>query len=334
EDSPWLETDLNNLAGSGNEKYRSTNGFVYSKSGQLIFMQNFLSLDGRRSWSRECPMDATGILSCSSAAWNSTDLSNLRKIGNETYRDYNALVYSKNGQLKLLQSFLEVDGKRSWSRECPMDATGILSCSSAIWNSNDLSNLRGVGNETYRSYDAYIYTDNDGNLKLHQAFLDSTGQKIWYRQCPVNTTGITSCTNSAWTFESVDSIRGIGGEKYQSIKSYLVNEYGEDQTQFYIIGDDGRYSYHRKCHLKGQACSMGSNNFFSFEFGNALYAMLFSPRSEFEPRNNTNFYTIEDFWKIIKNIFINVENCPECDVNGDEKINTIDAVKVLSEINR
>ncbi|PIS09563.1 hypothetical protein COT75_00945 [Candidatus Beckwithbacteria bacterium CG10_big_fil_rev_8_21_14_0_10_34_10] len=194
--------DITSKRGVGDEMYGSYDAFVFTQNGQQRLQISIYDINGTDSWYKYCPISSTaGILwgSCD-ISWGYVNTSNLRGVGGEAYKGYSAFAYTRNGQEKVYQGVMDVNGHDVWERECPINSsTGVQWGSCTSWSSGyrDLSNLRGVGGETYDDFGGLVYMV-DGQEWLRQVFIDGNKTDAWERECPIDSsTGVLwgSCSD-------------------------------------------------------------------------------------------------------------------------------------------
>jgi hypothetical protein len=135
----------------------------------------------------------------------------------------------------LSQSYLFSDGHSSWWRRCPIDQKrgpqdGLPGsadrCTS--WEYRDLSNLRGVGGESYRSINHFVL-NKSGRRMVRQAITTMDGAYNYSRDCPFSNTGRIywdQCEDIAgnlgrFTTVPTEAIRGVPGERIASINNFI-----------------------------------------------------------------------------------------------------------------
>ncbi len=330
-DFPWVKNSLSSLLNKGNETYSSLTAFIYSQNDNSLLRQSFLSADGKTVWFRECAIISSGIGSCSGSLWQSVSLNNLRGSGGESYRDIEFFIWPKTSGKILFQSFLSTDGKTLWSRECSLLSSGIGQCGSS-WQNSDLSNLTGQGNESFLSYSAFSYPRENEN-RLFQSFLSSDGKTLISRDCPID-----SCGGVSWEKKNLSEVAEVKNLQVKSYKAYLYPQFGEYRLRQHFLNQSGNELYYRDCYLQDQKCSASNKKFFNFLFSDALYSLLFSLRSDFQPKtnlekdlNNDSLVNSNDLLYLLPYVYRPVENCLRCDLSGDDKINQVDVAVFLNE---
>lgn len=148
-------------------------------------------------------------------------------------------------------ALLSQDGKTVWSRTCRVNDTNIgynySNCTS--WSSASLTNLRGVGNEAYAGYSAFVYHKNGQNI-LSQSLISLNGKAGWSRECVVDVnTGIGSTNCSAWSAQlDLTNLRGVGNEAYTDTSGYVfINNSGSQVLRQTLLSSNKDTSWERTC---------------------------------------------------------------------------------------
>jgi len=212
--SEWVWVDLRNTRGVGNESYSAYGAYVDDDRG--ILRQSLVDANDQDSWWRECLIGSDGVEwdSCDDPTyWREVDLRNERRTGgNESYSAYGAYTYTDSSGTHLTQSLHDTNGQDAWSRTCPVGPDGAEWGNCGEWGWIDLRNIRGVGNESYSAYGAYV--DSVGEY-LYQAFIDTNGQDSWQRKCLIGQDGVEwdSCDDPVfWQKIDLRNERRTGGE--------------------------------------------------------------------------------------------------------------------------
>lgn len=167
----WHPSPLNNITGTGDKSYRSYGAFVfntYQRNTRLpqSIRQFYLSENGLMTYYRTCQWDAARGSAEECNSWSSYPVPNLppNSVPAVT-RQYNAFLYqspSSGGAptQNVRQFFINQDGTKNYYRTCVWNANTASpqSCTPAdnTWNSSDLVNITGSGDQSYRSYSAYV----------------------------------------------------------------------------------------------------------------------------------------------------------------------------------
>ncbi len=218
----WDAQDWSNKRGAGNERYLSVNGYVLNSS---TFLQTGLDQNGYSVYWRICGMNSQGWPDENTCGvWTSENWSNKRGARNEKYLNLNQYLLNTTDGQKVIQMLLDDNGHTVYWRACGMNSQGWPDetlCGG--WSSEEWSNMRSVGNETYMSVSGYILNTSGGPV-LIQTLLNSDKANVYWRYCGLNSDGWPSpglC--NAWSQgENWSNKRGVGNEKYKSIDSYLI----------------------------------------------------------------------------------------------------------------
>ncbi len=156
-------------------------------------------------------------------------------------------------------------GTIAWSRRCPIDAnTGITfqaSSCTAPWTSTSLTNIRGVGNESYSGYSQYVTplqrstTSPTGSPKLVQSLISRDGKKSWGRNCPINSTsGVAWNSCTSWVEYDLTSLipanvpnGGGTNQTFGAYSDYIYIEGGVDRFRQSIISLNGAHGWTHSC---------------------------------------------------------------------------------------
>lgn len=150
-------------------------------------------------------------------------------------------------------ALLSQDGKTVWTRTCRVNDSSIgynydsNYCSS--WTSISLTNLRGVGNEAYAGYSAYVYHKNGQNI-LSQSLISMDGKAGWSRECVVDVNvGIAPTNCSAWSSQlDLTNLRGVGNEAYADLSAYVfINSSGSQVLRQTLLSKSLDTSWERTC---------------------------------------------------------------------------------------
>lgn len=205
----WELAELSNLRGEGGESYKGLSAVVTAGGTSLI--QSLVGSNGQDSWYRTCPVNSTGVLwnncnkNSSGQMWNFSDMRNLRGAGNEKYSAMDGFVFND----KYMQSFIDIDGQKSWYRTCPVRGGVIVWGECSGYSFVDVSNLRGQGGERYGAMSAFSVN----NKVVYQSLVDANGMDSWYRVCPIDSNGIqwNNCNKdsagSIWNYVDLRNAR-------------------------------------------------------------------------------------------------------------------------------
>jgi hypothetical protein len=238
--------------------YRDYGAFPTMHGGSRVLSQSLLEWEGHVSWGRECPMLASGIDWASCTPWGSVDLTNARGVGNEQYSGYGAFALLDSSPDRVpyavVQSLVNYDGKTGWARQCPIDPQNDVQWNSCSpWGQVDLSNLRGVGGESYRAYGAYNFKLQTGGEWITQSVIAMDGKSGWARSCPVDpVNGVLWASCQAWSPPlDLTNLRGVGGESYTAYGSFEYTLNGSQELSQSVIAMDGVSGWARSCPVDG-----------------------------------------------------------------------------------
>jgi hypothetical protein len=111
----------------------------------------------------------------------------------------------------------------------------------------DLRNLRGVGNETYRDYGAFLL-GAAGAQVLSQSLVSSDGQTGYARSCPIDDTlGIQWGACSGWQTVALSNLRGVGNEAYTGYGAFSFTGNGAAKVSQSVLDLKGTVAYGRDC---------------------------------------------------------------------------------------
>jgi hypothetical protein len=226
--------------------YRDYNAFTVSINGSRAVVQTLLESDGTRAWVHACPLRA-GVRITQCTAWTSVDLTNVRAVGGEEYSGYGAYVYDKAGTPTLVRTLVDFSGRIGFSRECAID-DGVHTVNCTPWAKTDLASLRGMGDETYRTWGG-IVLGAPGAQTLVQTALAIHGRTSFERTCPIDPANGPDMANcSAWTENTLLGLRGGSTEAYAGYGGFVEEreDGGQVLTQSFV-SLDGRTSYARSC---------------------------------------------------------------------------------------
>jgi endo-1,4-beta-xylanase len=268
--TPWNgPNNISSLRGGTGESYSAYGAFTFTKNNQQTIRQTLYSKDGKSAWNRDCPVYLWGVEFSECTAWPAAiNITALRGVGNEAYGGFTAFTYVVNGQTKLRHSIVSLDGKSSWYRECLIGASGPEQCS-PTWTGtdNNLTNVRGIGNESYSSSSSIVYSVS-AQQTLRQVIVTSAGNQGFFRTCPISlTTGVQFTTPpcSGWIDMNIGSLRGVGGESYGSYEEFIYT------SQIDLIPTLTNYSSRSGVPAFGVAVgSIAANQFSDSGYTNAL----------------------------------------------------------------
>ncbi len=210
---PFATSDLSNMRGTGNERYRELGVFSFPTGSTYKTRYTFLDADGSRFWWRIC----TDGTNCS--AWQE------RRItisGTSTFSAYDAYVEQVNGKTRLTEAVFSQDGKTGYYRYCDLGADGSITdaaCGNG-WMTVNIANSTGAGNEQYTAQATMNYLRGT-EYQLQQYLLEPSGTKAIKRLCSGSAeTGVDYSACQPWTAASFDSIRGLGNESYSGYSAY------------------------------------------------------------------------------------------------------------------
>ncbi|MCS7092530.1 MAG: sulfatase [Patescibacteria group bacterium] len=217
---------MESLLGIGNEQYSSFGSFTFSKNGVPTVRQTILNGKqitynsrvykiGQIGYRRDCPIDYNkGIDFERCEAWLApTPLTDLipGRGSDQSFDAISSFVFSKlNSQnvreTYLRQTFYYKNGQKGRARDCLMTTFGP-DFNQCVWQAEaNLSNIRGVGGESYSSFSAKIITPTGGGGSyLRQVLIPRGSINIAYtRNCPANNdVGIQFNMCSNWQTETI-----------------------------------------------------------------------------------------------------------------------------------
>ena len=185
----------------GSTKLGSASEFSYWIGGKQRAMVSLLSLDGRTGWSFDCAISYGRI------DWNKchspykADMSRLRGKGGESYGATTAFIYRAENKTRLMQSLYSTDGRTGWYRQCDVNSSqGVQWKRCSGWSTFSMTNVRGVGGETYGGTTSYLANEN-GQEYLYQTIFDMSGMNSWTRKSKIDTRSGIQWSNS-WSTNS------------------------------------------------------------------------------------------------------------------------------------
>lgn len=247
------------------ESYSAFGAYIIPMNGVQTLRQHFIESNGQRGLSRQCQLDAQGIIlwnTCDGSdgtdPWVQVDLSTLRGVGNEAYAGYGAYQYQKNGVHTLYQEYIDISGTTSYSRNCPIGADNVTWSACDGWQTKALGSMLTSSNvmsgqasliPTSQIYaDVGTYTLREGSTwYLRQLYIESNARYYWSRRCPFTSAGPDMSSCSLWQRNDLDALRRGGAERYRGYGAFRTIEAGTEVLRQLFIADDGMTGYSRVC---------------------------------------------------------------------------------------
>lgn len=183
------------------------NVLIYRGGGGNRLLTGYLQSDGAREWVQTCAEPATGPLTCDpvTAPFTSVALppTGLTLDSGTTIGGRYAVVYLVGGVPKVRNGYVQSDGRRSFSQDCDITATGALDCDATTHPFNSFAMpptgiTPAIG--TFIS-DRYTYTYFvDGALRLRSGYIQSDGTQSWSQNCDISPAGVFDCEVIAHPF--------------------------------------------------------------------------------------------------------------------------------------
>ena len=192
--SPWNRLDLDNLRGTGSERYSGYATYVLGSN----FTQTFVDKEGRHAHTRTLPIVDGQVTSGSGIPWVQTDLDKLRNTaGGERYSAYTTYIIGNT----FSQLFLDQGGRYLYLQQLNITNGQIQSGTNVSWTQIDLDKLRNTsGGERYSGYSVYAI-----NNRFVQTFISQDGATAYTQVLKIHDNQIQSNSDLAWLAQPISN---------------------------------------------------------------------------------------------------------------------------------
>lgn len=173
---------------------------IYRAGSVKKLVTGFLQSDGAREWVQACNAPASGPLACDpqTSPYQAVALPPLGltlDAGTHVAGRYQ-FAYTANGVVRVRNGYVQSDGRRTYSQDCDVAATGALDCdiSTHPFTAFNLppASITPASGTTISDRYAFTFYAN-GSLKLRNGYVQSDGAQAWSQTCDVSMSGAFDC---------------------------------------------------------------------------------------------------------------------------------------------